>query len=70
MPRILQELTMDRIGAEADLRRTLGTLRYLQGLKAARQHEEQAANGPADPASPSPTRKDGRCLVVSHAALP
>lgn len=39
----LQELTNDRLGSEADLTRLLGTLRYLHGLKAARQHVESAA---------------------------
>ena len=43
-----QELTTERIVAEADLKKQLGTLRYLQGLKAARQRLAAAAQG-ADP---------------------
>ena len=38
-----QELTDDRLGSEADLTRLLGTLRYLQSLKVARQQVETAA---------------------------
>ena len=38
-----QELTNDRLGSEADLTRLLGTLRYLQSLKVARQQVETAA---------------------------
>ena len=40
-----QELTTERIVAEADLKKQLGTLRYLQGLKAARQRLAAAAQG-------------------------
>ena len=39
----VQELTNDRLGSEADLTRLLGTLRYLHGLKVARQQVESAA---------------------------
>ncbi len=39
---MLQELTTDRIVAEADLGRQLGTLRYLLGLRSARQRAEAA----------------------------
>ena len=39
---MLQELTTDRIVAEADLSRQLGTLRYLLGLRSARQRAEAA----------------------------
>jgi len=42
-----QELTTERIVAEADLKKQLGTLRYLQGLKAARQRVAAAAQGMA-----------------------
>jgi len=42
-----QELTTERIVAEADLKKQLGTLRYLQGLKAARQRMAAAAQGTA-----------------------
>ena len=38
----LQELTTDRIVAEADLSKQLGTLRYLLGLRSARQRAEAA----------------------------
>ena len=38
----LQELTTDRIVAEADLAKQLGTLRYLLGLRSARQRAEAA----------------------------
>ena len=38
----LQELNADRISAEADLQKTLSTLRYLHGLQAARDGK---ANG-------------------------
>lgn len=40
----LQELTMEKLIAEADLKRTLGTLRYLEGLKAVRQQSLAAAS--------------------------
>ena len=39
---VLQELTTDRIVAEADLGKQLGTLRYLLGLSSARQRAEAA----------------------------
>lgn len=39
-----QELTNDRLVSEADLARLLGTLRYLQGLKTARQQVEAEAD--------------------------
>ena len=39
---MLQELTTDRIVAESDLSRQLGTLRYLLGLRSARQRAEAA----------------------------
>ena len=39
---VLQELTTDRIVAEADLSKQLGTLRYLLGLRSARQRAEAA----------------------------
>jgi hypothetical protein len=45
--RAVQELTTERIVAEADLKKQLGTLRYLQGLKAARQRVAAAAQGTA-----------------------
>lgn len=45
-----QELTLDRIAAEADLNRTLGTLRYLTGLRAARATNLQSP--PTSPRSP------------------
>ena len=38
----VQELTTDRMMAESDLRRQLGTLRYLLGLRSARQRAEAA----------------------------
>ena len=38
----MQELTTDRIVAEADLAKQLGTLRYLLGLRSARQRAEAA----------------------------
>ena len=38
----VQELTTDRIVAEADLAKQLGTLRYLLGLRSARQRAEAA----------------------------
>ena len=43
-----QELIGDRLAAEAALQKTLGTLRYLKGLKAARDadKERQEAAGP------------------------
>ena len=46
---VWQELTTERIVAEADLKKQLGTLRYLQGLKAARQRLAAAAQGAVDP---------------------
>ena len=42
----MQELTNDKVLAEADLNRLLGTLRYLQGLKSAREQVEAL---PAEP---------------------
>ena len=39
---MVQELTTDRIVAESDLSRQLGTLRYLLGLRSARQRAEAA----------------------------
>ena len=45
-----QELTTERIVAEADLNKQLGTLRYLRGLRAARQRM-QAATARTDQAS-------------------
>ena len=39
---MLQELTTNRIVAEADLSKQLGTLRYLLGLRSARQRAEAA----------------------------
>ena len=42
----LQELTNDRLVSEADLSRLLGTLRYLQSLKDARQQVEAEAASP------------------------
>ena len=44
----VQELTNDRLGSEADLTRLLGTLRYLHGLKVARQKVESAAASSQD----------------------
>ena len=44
----VQELTNDRLGSEADLTRLLGTLRYLHGLKVARQQVESAAASSQD----------------------
>lgn len=38
-----QELTTDKAVAEAELRKALGTLRYLEGLKAARPRQRQQA---------------------------
>lgn len=38
-----QELTTERIVAEADLNKQLGTLRYLRGLRAARQRMQAGA---------------------------
>lgn len=46
----MQELTIDRIAAEADLTRTLGTLRYLTGLRAAQTQQLQSP--PTSPVSP------------------
>ncbi|KAK9844148.1 hypothetical protein WJX81_006007 [Elliptochloris bilobata] len=40
-----KELTTERIMAEADLKKQLGTLRYLQGLNAARQRVAAAEKG-------------------------
>ncbi len=45
-----QELTTERIMAEADLNKQLGTVRYLRGLRAARQRM-QAATTRTDQAS-------------------
>ena len=62
-----QELTNDRLGSEADLTRLLGTLRYLQGLKAARQQVEEAAASPEaayEPQALASTTDDA--LLSSH----
>lgn len=48
----LQELTNDRLGAEADLTRLLGTLRYLHSLKAARQQVESVAAAASSQSTP------------------
>ncbi|KAK9841676.1 hypothetical protein WJX74_009916 [Apatococcus lobatus] len=55
-----KELTMEKLVAEADLARTLGTLRYLEGLKAAR-HKSLAGveSEAAGAAGPSDTTKEG-----------
>ena len=56
---------MDRIGAEADLRRTLGTLRYLKGLSA---HHAAAAATKAEPkAEPGPSSEQRRAAVKQQA---
>ncbi|KAL3154030.1 hypothetical protein ABBQ32_013581 [Trebouxia sp. C0010 RCD-2024] len=67
-----RELTNDRLGSEADLNRLLGTLRYLQSLKAARQQAEAAAAATQDTPEqqPSPsTTQGGGCCPVCHDVL-
>ena len=69
----VQELTNDRLGAEADLNRLLGTLRYLQSLKTARQQAEAAAatsqeDTPEQQSSPSTTQGQNVATVGLPAA--
>lgn len=48
---------MDRIAAEADLNRALGTLRYLRGLRAAQEQKQRSP--PTSPhKAPGPSRND------------
>ncbi|KAL0019181.1 hypothetical protein WJX77_000293 [Trebouxia sp. C0004] len=65
-----RELTNDRLVSEADLARLLGTLRYLQGLKLARQKVEvgaavdaKAAEAAADHSAASTSHGMGSCPV-------
>ena len=58
-----QELTNDRLVSEADLTRLLGTLRYLQGLKVARQKVEVGAADTAEAAA------DHTSASISHSEL-
>lgn len=55
----MQDLTSDRMGAEADLNRTLGTFRYLQGLKAARQRNTAVLQAEAGGSSSSAAPAEG-----------
>lgn len=61
-----QELTNDRLVSEADLTRLLGTLRYLQGLKVARQKVEVGA---ADTAEAAEAAADHTSASISHGEL-
>ena len=54
-----QELTNDRLVSEADLARLLGTLRYLQGLKTARQQVEAEAEADNKEAFDQPSASIG-----------
>ena len=58
-----QELTNDRLVSEADLARLLGTLRYLQGLKVARQKVEVGA---ADTAEAAEAAADHTSASINH----
>ena len=57
---------MDRIGAEADLRRTLGTLRYLRGLSA--QHAAAGRPAAADVVKADSPRPDAHAIPKQEAA--
>lgn len=59
----VQELTNDRLVSEADLARLLGTLRYLQGLKSARQKVEVGA---ADDAEAAEAAADQSAASINH----
>ncbi len=61
-----QELTNDRLVSEADLARLLGTLRYLQGLKVARQKVDVGA---ADDAEAAEAAADHTSASISHGEL-
>ncbi len=61
-----QELTNDRLVSEADLARLLGTLRYLQGLKVARQKVEVGA---ADDTEAAEAAADHTSACISHGEL-
>ncbi|KAL0055912.1 hypothetical protein WJX82_005648 [Trebouxia sp. C0006] len=58
-----RELTNDRLVSEADLARLLGTLRYLQGLKVARQKVDVGA---ADDAEAAEAAADHTSASISH----
>lgn len=58
-----QELTNDRLVSEADLARLLGTLRYLQSLKVARQKVEVGAANNAEAAGAA---ADHSSASISH----
>ena len=55
----MQELTNEKVLAEGDLNRLLGTLRYLQSLKAAREKVESAPEHTGQ-ASYAPCAGEGR----------
>lgn len=63
----VQELTLDRIAADADLSRTLGTLRYLSGLRAAQAQKQQS---PSSPLSPKPDVASGPPSQAAAAMSP
>lgn len=56
-----KELSGERAVSEAELERTLGTLRYLKGLQAARARA-MAAQGPA----PATTELADQCAHAAH----
>ena len=60
-----QELTNDRLVSEADLARLLGTLRYLQGLKTARQQVEAEADNKEAFDQPSASIGQGESPLTS-----
>ncbi|KAK9861981.1 hypothetical protein WJX84_009317 [Apatococcus fuscideae] len=63
-----KELTMEKLIAEADLKRTLGTLRYLEGLKAVRQQSLAAASN-AGASDAAITKEGGEVCPVCQEML-
>ena len=59
---------MERIAGEADLRRTLGTLRYLTGLQAEHAAAATKPAGPSD-SKPEPDVKPGKQEAASSTAV-
>lgn len=59
---------MEKLVAEADLTRTLGTLRYLDGLKAAR-HKSSAAAVPEAASAAGPSGTDHMSLALLSVQL-
>ena len=68
---MLQELTADKLTSEADLQRTLGTLRYLRSLKEARRKAADDVSADASSSAATAAAEDagGETCPVCHEPL-